>query len=367
MIYKRRNHWHMDAMVNGVRYREALHTTDRREATMLEKKRVSEIHQGKGASLSGREFARLPFGVAADQFIENRRPHVSERTSQLERNLCRPLRRFFGEKPPLRIRATDISGYQRTRRETGISGRTLNMEIGVLRQILKMAKVWSIVAEDVKRDPESITPVARVLTAEQKQHLFNTAGSKPEWMVAHCAAALAASTTCRGIELKHLHWHDLDLFVRTMTIRRSKTKAGHRSIPLNGDALAAIARLWERSHLLGSDEPHHFVFPACERRSINPDKPQRTWRTAWRSLTRAAGLKGLRFHDLRHQAITELAETGASDATLMAVAGHMSREMLEHYSHVRMAAKRTALDKLESGLMGIPSEDVRSTQLGSVN
>jgi len=64
-----------------------------------------------------------------------------------------------------------------------------------------------------------------------------------------------------------------------------------------------------------------------------------------------AALRGLRFHDLRHQAITEMAETGASDATLMAIAGHMSRRMMEHYSHVRMAAKRTALDKLESGLM----------------
>ena len=59
----------------------------------------------------------------------------------------------------------------------------------------------------------------------------------------------------------------------------------------------------------------------------------------------------LRFHDLRHQAITELAETGASDATMMALAGHMTREMLEHYSHVRMAAKREALEKLSGGLM----------------
>ncbi|MBV9745748.1 MAG: site-specific integrase [Acidobacteriia bacterium] len=62
----------------------------------------------------------------------------------------------------------------------------------------------------------------------------------------------------------------------------------------------------------------------------------------------------LRFHDLRHQAITELAEAGASDATLMAVAGHMSRRMMEHYSHVRKAAKREALSKLESGLMAAP-------------
>ena len=47
-----------------------------------------------------------------------------------------------------------------------------------------------------------------------------------------------------------------------------------------------------------------------------------------------------------------MAESGASDATLMVIAGHMTREMLEHYSHVRMAAKREALDHLSSGLMG---------------
>ena len=55
-----------------------------------------------------------------------------------------------------------------------------------------------------------------------------------------------------------------------------------------------------------------------------------------------------------------MAEAGASDATLMAVAGHMSRRMLEHYSHIRMAAKRSALEKLESGLMGGPAKSTRS-------
>jgi integrase len=84
-------------------------------------------------------------------------------------------------------------------------------------------------------------------------------------------------------------------------------------------------------------------------------------RTIASSKQAAAAYRGLRFHDLRHQAITELAEAGASDATLMAVAGHMSRRMLEHYSHVRMAAKRTALDKLECGLMGGLSVESQST------
>ena len=46
----------------------------------------------------------------------------------------------------LRIRAEHVSAYQRTRRETGVSGRTLNMEVGVLRRIMKRVKVWSIVS-----------------------------------------------------------------------------------------------------------------------------------------------------------------------------------------------------------------------------
>jgi hypothetical protein len=45
-------------------------------------------------------------------------------------------------------------------------------------------------------------------------------------------------------------------------------------------------------------------------------------------------------HDLRHHAITKLAESPeASEQTIMAIAGHVSREMLEHYSYVRQEAK----------------------------
>ena len=53
-----------------------------------------------------------------------------------------------------------------------------------------------------------------------------------------------------------------------------------------------------------------------------------------------------RFHDLRHQAITELAESKASDQTIMGIAGHVSKKMLQQYSHVRIEAKRNALDAL---------------------
>ena len=56
----------------------------------------------------------------------------------------------------------------------------------------------------------------------------------------------------------------------------------------------------------------------------------------------------LRFHDMSHQAITELAESGASEQTIMSVSGHVSRKRLEHYSHIRLEVKCEAVRVLSS-------------------
>jgi integrase len=129
---------------------------------------------------------------------------------------------------------------------------------------------------------------------------------------------------------------------------RSKTDAGLRSIPMNDDAYSTVLELWERAKAFGGTQSDHFPFPACEHGHIDPQRFQLSWRTSWRKLTAAAGLKGFRFHDCRHHAITELAESQASDATIMALAGHVSRRMLDHYSHVRQEAKREAVNVLSA-------------------
>src|SRR5689334_11296243 len=162
MIYKRGRHYHMDVTIHGVRYREALDTTDRREALSLEKKRVGEIQQGKGASKAGREFARKPFRDAAAAYQEERAGHVAKRTMQFESERLKPLCAFFGDRPLLRVKAEDIASYQKSRSADGISGRTANMETGVLRRMLKRAKVWTAMAEDVRTFPERQRAIAKV-------------------------------------------------------------------------------------------------------------------------------------------------------------------------------------------------------------
>src|ERR1035441_4111710 len=112
---------------------------------------------------------------------------------QFERERLGPLMKHFGEKPLLRFRAEDLSGYQKARLEARVSGRMVNMETGVLRRMLKRAKVWNAISEDVKALPERQGAVGKVLPADLKRMLFETAASKPEWLVAHCAAVLAVS------------------------------------------------------------------------------------------------------------------------------------------------------------------------------
>jgi integrase len=351
-IYKRGKTFHVDVTVAGIRYRESLETTNWQEAQRLQKELIARASEGKAAAPSGKgSFASLPLFEALKQIIAERTGRVSERTTRIDKEREKVLTRHLGTMPVRKIEAQTIRDYQTARTGEGVKGRTINLEVNLLRMTLKRAKRWAVIADEVTNMPETGDVVGRVMTPEEKLNLFRTASSKPSWLVAYCAAVIAVSTTCRKVELLNLQWANTDLFSRVIQIRLPKTAAGHRTIPLNSDALEAFARLRQRAELLGGGAPDHYVFPACEREVIDFTKPQKSIRTAWRNLTKAVGLKGFRFHDLRHQAITELSEGGASDATMMAVSGHLSKRMLEHYSHVRMAAKRSAVDALGGGLM----------------
>jgi hypothetical protein len=87
------------------------------------------------------------------------------------------------------------------------------------------------------------------------------------------------------------------------------------------------------------------VFPAGKGRPNDPTKPVTTLKTAWIKVRNNAKVVGRR-HDNRHTLVTELAESGAGDEVIMSIAWHVSGAMLSRYSHVRMEAKRRALDEI---------------------
>jgi integrase len=381
--------WWADFSVNGHRFRQSLGTRDWREALAREKELIAQAREGK-LSVASESFARLPFPEALDTHLQERAAQLSAMSLRSQTTHAKPLREHFAAVPVARITTESVLTYIRARKENRISNVTVNMEIGILRRVLKRARRWSLVSDTVPHLPER-RDVGRALTPDQKARLLRLAAARLEWDNVRLAATLALNTTMRACELRGLQWRDVGFIERILAIRRSKTEAGERVIPLNADAWAGILELRERIKLFYGTEPQPdwYVFPSGEGQgpkmgaaTVRPDptRPMNTWRTAWRSLTRAieclqcgqlqalgemcanedckadihrlrSPLHGLRFHDLRHHAITGLAESLASDQTIMSIAGHVSPKMLAHYSHVRLEAKRQAPDALARGAL----------------
>jgi integrase len=389
-LFRRGKWWWTDFSVNGVRYRQPIRdelgqrTKDWREALSREKELIAQAQAGKLAS-SSQQFARLSFSDAVDRYLSERLARIQPKTARAERERARQLKKYFDPTPVGRITADSVLAYIAERKKAGMANGTVNRDLDVLRGVLKRAKRWYMMAEDIRPLPVRQN-VGRALAHDEKLRLLKLAAAKPEWQNARLAAALALNTTMRACEIRGLRWRAVDFMERTITVGRNTTKtdAGERIIPLNPEAWAVILESRERAKLLFGVEPQPdwYVFPHAEG-LIRPDptKPMSGWRTAWRNLTRAihcptcgdlqkpgekcrntecgadiskvkSPTHGLRFHDLRHHAITELSEGQASDQTIMSIAGHISPKMLRLYSHVRMQAKRKALDALSGGSSG---------------
>jgi hypothetical protein len=67
----------------------------------------------------------------------------------------------------------------------------------------------------------------------------------------------------------------------------------------------------KRADDLGHTAPTHYLWCASQHHEYDPTKPARKWDFAWRSLRKAAGLPGFRFHDLRHKVVTDLLEAAS--------------------------------------------------------
>jgi integrase len=230
----------------------------------------------------------------------------------------------------------------------GRAPKTINGELSVLRQLLRYARLWYRFEDDYRVLKNTKPPVGLALTDEEQQRLFATAQSRPEWIFAYVAAALSFYCGLRACEIKGLQWRDVDFEHGRVQVRRSKTPAGWRDPSLNDACAQALRELWSRADKLGFTEPEHFLFAWQGRaHEIDPTRPMESWRSAWRSLREAAGLKHVRFHDGRHTALTRLCEAGQPDWVIQAQMGHVSPSMMKTYSHIRRKALDGAAKALE--------------------
>jgi len=375
-LWKRGKWYWADFSVNGLRYRVPLKDTKGRRipadeahremAARAEERAIDKAEREQLAPQRERS-ARLPLAQAAEEYLASRRLELAASSLVKETDLAARLKDYFTDTRLSGIKPESVLAYREWRAKNDVGPALINMEVGCLRRILKRAKLWHLVGADIKplKEPETI---GRALTFEERTRLLKTASQKPEWETAYAAAVIAVSTTARGCELRALQWRNVDFINRALEFAKSKAEAGARVVPLIEEACEALLRLRRRAEVFGPVEPSHFVFAAFRPKfrfknragarggtpdgvalsGFDPTRPVGSWRTAWRTLTKKAGLKGLRFHDLRHTAISALGEAGTPDRVIMDIAGHVSMRMLKRYSHIQLEAKRRAIQALSN-------------------
>jgi len=175
-LKKRGKTWHCHFVVNGQRFRQSLGTTDWREAQAKEKELIADAREGKLSQTSS-SMARQPFGLAADDYVTARKLELAPASQAKEKQLLVQLRAYFKQEPLKKITAKRITECRAWRaeqtREVKRSGKkqtilcagpaTLNAELGILRRILKRAKLWARVADDIRPLKEPST-IGRALT-----------------------------------------------------------------------------------------------------------------------------------------------------------------------------------------------------------
>ena len=205
-----------------------------------------------------------------------------------------------------------------------ISPSSVRRELTVLRRCLEIAREeWGVPLTANPMDGLTMPPQGR---ARERRVTTEELGKLASGLRKSCnpllvdVINLAIFTGMRRSEILAITWGDVD--EQQCFVRLHDTKNGSpRSVPLSPAAL----QLFSRRTRGASKE---LVFPI----STN------ALRLAWERLRRRAGIVDLRFHDLRHEAISRFFEAGLSVPEVSLISGHKDPRMLFRYTHLKPEA-----------------------------
>jgi integrase len=234
--------------------------------------------------------------------------------------------------PALISEARDRLLREPTHRGTARSGATTNRYLAALGGALKAGVrryhcVDSSPMKDVEKEREADT-IGRALSADEiKLLLAAVEENDPELRV---AILFAVTTACRRGELERLRWCDLDLARGRASFLRTKNGEA-RTVGVPAVTVAAL-RDWQR------------LTNAIGQARVCVTQGDWLYRRLVAAATRA-GLGDLRFHDLRHSALTLMARNGATLVELAQTAGHKTLHMVMRYQHLASDVPRSAADR----------------------
>jgi len=356
-LFKRGNVWWYEFWFAARRVRESSKTTSKTLAKAAEQKRRRELEEGFNNLEDVRqERVRTIQDLADEYLISYKLRHPRSATFAVY--ALGHVKRLLGDKMLVDVNEDVVKEYQEARLREKTAPKSINEEIGFLLRI--MDAQGDVLRVRLRKKKllklKTGTNIGKAFGPEEKARLIENA-KKARSPHIYPALMLALNAGMRDAEMKTLTWAQINFERRFLAVGRSKTEAGEgRTIPLNSvlyEALNAYSEWY--TERFGEIRPEWYVFPFGKPRPNDPTRPVTTLKTAWQNLREKAKVSG-RWHDNRHTLVTELAESGASDQTIMDIAGHVSKQMLKHYSHIRMEAKRTALEGIVQKQPAKPTE-----------
>src|SRR5262249_20732981 len=139
------------------------------------------------------DLAKLSLKEAAELWLKERFKLVAPNTYRIDKERLKPLQEKFGAKKLWDITAKDLRAYQLIRIEK-VSPRTVNLELKVMRQLLRTARLWSKLADDYAHLKENTIGPGRALTPEEENKLFECAQKSLYLSAAFYAGIVAANT-----------------------------------------------------------------------------------------------------------------------------------------------------------------------------
>jgi integrase len=343
-VLKRGKIWWYEFWFAGRRIQESAKTTSKTLAKLAEQKRRRELEEGFNRIDDRREEGIRTIREVANGYLEGYA--LRNRSATFAKYAIGHVTRLLGARMLVDADESAVLGYQDQRLKEGAAPKTINEEIGFLLRLL--GDRGDIIRANLRKQKalklRGQKSLARAYSQDEKQRLI-VAAREARSPAIFPFLMLALNAGMRNAEIRNLRWRQIDLDKRFLTVGRSKTAAGEgRTIPLNDPLFEALQQhaVWYETRF-GRIKPDWFLFPFGRANELDPGRPITTIKTAWANARERAGVVG-RMHDSRHTLITELAESGVGDQTIMDIAGHVSRQMLTHYSHIRMEAKRNALD-----------------------
>lgn len=272
------------------------------------------------------EASRMTLGAYTQEWLSGVTPTVRPNTAAFYRTLAEVHLEPLASRQLAHIGPADIRRLIADELAEGYATRTVRGVLDVLRMILKSAVVDGILPRNVAelvKPPQLIQAEPAHFTAEQARRFLEVAADDP--LGSFYATALG--TGLRRGELLGLTWRDVDLSGGEIVVRRGKTAAAARRIPL-----PAFAALGLRDSPRGPGP----VWP------VRPEVVTR--RMA--ELCEKAGLPRLTLHGLRHSTASILYAEGVPEFVIQSILGHSKVGMTKHYTHVEQEQQREAMDRL---------------------